>query len=370
MSVREFVPVLVLFALVVLGIFKASYEIYMQDQVLKAQLEIRHWNTRRTRAEWVFENNHIHTPTRPLHLCPSVQQRKRFAIASMLTRTQNKEDFYFYQLGAAKLASSIHLWSPHVLGLVDLVLLIATDNATHPALSVNESLLHNAGWSLCHTAIIESPDNDMLSMNRFLQAHMFSRLRMWQLIQYDAVLSIDVDAIVISDISILFVRHYPIMKRRNLTLGAVGDGLLLPCTNANARRSATNFNAGVILLQPDMNTFRRLVNTIHSQAYTKEMAEQSLLNHVYSVRQYYQLPYTFNTHLGNIYCNERVKDASILHYIGAPKPWSLRRGFLSCAPYDLNCWKTHVAFCNMPLGAYLAGTTHMSLAWEMIPTAV
>lgn len=257
-----------------------------------------------------------------------------------------------------------------MLDLADLVLLIAADNSTLSVFSVDESLLQNAGWNLCYTTIIESPSNDILNINRFLQAHMFSRLRMWQLVQYDAVLSIDVDAIVISDISILFDRHYSIMQKRNLTLGAVGDGLLLPCTNAHPRHSASNFNAGVLLLQPDINTFERLVETINSQAYTRQLAEQSLLNHVYSFRQYYQLPYTFNTHLGNIYCNQRVRDASILHYIGAPKPWSLRRGLLSCAPYDLNCWKTHVGFCNMPLGAYLAGTTHMSLAWEMIPIKV
>ena len=363
---KAFLGTLSLVALVGVGI--ASYEFYMQDQKMKAESEINHWNNRRDRVKWRDESDYVDMTVsiskQTLQICPNIRQRKRFAITSMLTHAQNKEDIRFYETGAAKLASSIHLWSPQVLSLADLLLLIALDNSTHSLSPFDESLLQNAGWSLCYTTIIDS--NRLDPTNRYLQAHMFSRLRMWQLVEYDAVLSIDVDTIVISDISILFIRHFTRMQTRNLTLGAVGDGRLFPCTHVYP---PTNFNAGVLLLQPNMTTFTHLVNTVNSTVYSKQYAEQSLLNHVYPAHQYYQLPYTFNTNTRNIHCNQRVRNASILHYT-YPKPWSLRRGLFSCAPYDLNCWKAQTGFMNMPVGTYLEGTTHMSLAWEMIPLAV
>lgn len=355
--------------------FNVIHQMYMQDEKQKAESLINYWNSRRQHVAWSHKRHRVlhenggttHFFDKTTRMCPYPLHPKRFAIASMLIDNSNKKDLHFYELGAAKLASSIHMWSPHVLSLVDLVLIIATDNTT---MNIDTKLLQNAGWNLCYTTIIASPSNDMKTFNRYLQANLYSKLRMWQLEEYDAVLSIDTDVLVISELDVLLHKYYMFMNQKNFTLAAVGDGLLSPCQNELQRNGDVNFNGGVLLLKPDRVVFSHLISAMDMQSYTKQLAEQSLLNHLYPIGKFYQLPYRFNMQVGNIQCGHRVQDANILHFIGVPKPWSLRRGMFSCAFYDLHCWRSHSGFFHMPLGVYLAGTTHMNLVWEMIPLMV
>ena len=278
----------------------------------------------------------------------------------MLTIIADEKEFRLYELAAAKLATSVHLWSPGVLAITDLLLLLPQSPTADLPLP-DTQLLQTAGWQLCHTSIIQFAENGTSS--RFLHTHMFSRLRLWQLHEYDAVLSLDIDTIVVGDLSLLFSKHLARMHRRNLTIAAAHDGLQHPCL------SKPRFNAGVLLLTPNPRLFSRLTQAMHDQ-FDHTMAEQSLLNHVYAPHSFVPLPYAYNTQVGNALCaSNAMHDARILHFT-YPKPWSMRRSVFSCAWNDWHCLDSHMGFAWTDLGAYVHGSTHLCLLWEMLPTSV
>ncbi len=291
----------------------------------------------------------------PIEMCPSTLARSNFAIAGMIT-SPRMGDSKQYQISAAKLAVSIKTWSPSL--EVDMLLLIAV---SHQDLArVDVELLAKSGWELCHVTVIESPP--VKQRNRFLDADVFSRLLLWNLKEYRAVLSLDSDLVVSKDISKVFSYYYPLLMEKNMSLAATKDTLSPPCTNPSSVRET--FNAGVMLIIPNTTMFSVLKHKVHSSDYDMDWAEQGLLNSVYTKGSYLELPFIYNAHMAEKRCNstrwrEIEDEIAIFHYT-VVKGWDLKS-------MDFQSWYNAGAMDFSVFDAIFWDVLHFCYIWELIP---
>jgi hypothetical protein len=85
--------------------------------------------------------------------------------------------------------------------------------------------LHDVGWNFVVIDEIESPRNvsELLKGHRFV--HMFTKLHIFNMTAYDAVLYLDADTMVIGSISDMFDVYLPEMIRKDVYVpGAVSQG--------------------------------------------------------------------------------------------------------------------------------------------------
>lgn len=135
---------------------------------------------------------------------------------------------------------------------------------------LNQSTLnrcHKAGWFLYPVERINPPRFAIIYPRFYDQ---YTKLRVWSMIDYDRVLYLDADTLVIDNIDelltgIIYENHHSGL------IGAVEDvwqGQIGP-----------NFNAGVLLLQPNMSIFNDMLVKMHNMAaYGSYWAEQGFLN--------------------------------------------------------------------------------------------
>lgn len=151
--------------------------------------------------------------------------------------------------------------------------------------------------------------------NRYLKAHMYSKLHIWNMTQYHAVFFLDLDTLPI----------------RPFAAGIFGKEL------ASTRYIAmgwnhpeqTMFNAGVILARPNSQLFKRLVSNIEKIPHDPSMAEQNYLNAFFPKTDIHPLPFMYNSMVSVKHERPLFWAASvpaILHY--TCKPWN-----------TFNCWK-------------------------------
>ena len=141
--------------------------------------------------------------------------------------------------------------------------------------------------------------------------------------QYQAVLYIDLDTLIVRPFSGVFREHLPAMVAKGLTLGM----------GSNSFPYRRDFNAGVILLLPDQGEFVSLVAGKGSIPHDVELAKQAYLNlNPYFARRIYRLPFAYNSMVSMrpaVPTPWRDSEAIIIHYTCQCKPWH---------PY--NCWTT------------------------------
>ncbi|KAF0501895.1 glycosyltransferase family 8 protein [Gigaspora margarita] len=104
----------------------------------------------------------------------------------------------------------------------------------------------------------------------------FTKLQMWSLIEFDSIIYIDSDAIVLQRIDNLFKMITPYAKFEFAAAPDVLDWQIL-----------TKFNAGFIILKPDINVYKEMMR-VHKvrDSFDLEFAEQSFLNEFYKFRYY------------------------------------------------------------------------------------
>lgn len=253
-----------------------------------------------------------------LHHCKSLSEKHssihattRFAIVSMLTSDTSR----FYTLSAIKLAKSLRWWfSPEQMDLVMMVtdgFGISTNIDSDFFFTVME--LEIAGWNIiCKVPVIEPPSSN--ENNRFREIKIYSKLNIWALTEYDAILFLDSDTLVIRDLDRLFTTHLPRMKSAGMVFGAVRDR---PVSMSHG------FNAGVLLILPNASGnnsmgFSALVSSITSVPHDKGWAEQGLLNVIFK-KNFYELPFVYNANLvsklGEVdLWNWHRHEIAILHY--------------------------------------------------------
>jgi lipopolysaccharide biosynthesis glycosyltransferase len=183
----------------------------------------------------------------------------------------------------------------------------------HQRLSLNQS-----GWQLCDVTPIEPTvmTLDGSSKNRYTFEKMFSKLHIWNLVEYDSILYIDADVIAVSSPHRVFTEFTPEMGANGLELGMVQLGYRW-----------NDFNAGVMLVIPGFTSVKQLCRATNTTAFSTSLAEQNFLNAFFKHR-IYQLPHSYN--LNNR--NPTILANDITHLLLAPaqpvlihmldKPWA------------------------------------------------
>lgn len=80
----------------------------------------------------------------------------------------------------------------------------------------------NIGWKVCIVPCIEGPSNQS-TQNRFLEAKLYTKIYAWKFIEYQGVLFLDSDTLVVGDFYDLFTVHMNNMIQSNHSFGAARD---------------------------------------------------------------------------------------------------------------------------------------------------
>lgn len=172
--------------------------------------------------------------------------------------------------------------------------------------------LLDEGWELRAVEPIGNPTKDTLLFPRF--ANVFTKLRAWELVDYDRVVFLDADTLVLQNVDDLFER----------SKFAAAPDFFLP----------DHFNSGVMVLEPSEDTFARMMVALSASG-TYDGGDQGFLNSFYP--DWYAMPVEHRLPVGYnmahfIYQflrgHETLKstlerDAKIVHYM-LQKPWSAK----------------------------------------------
>ncbi len=169
--------------------------------------------------------------------------------------------------------------------------------------------LARQGWQIRDVEPIANPDADHLLFPRF--ASVFTKLRAWELTDFDRVVTLDADTLVLQNVDDLFERP-PF---------AAGPDFFLP----------DHFNSGVMVVEPDAAVFRKMVEQLLASG-SYDGGDQGFLNVFYG--DWYAMPVEHRLPVGYnmahfIYQFLRghptlkrnlEKQAKIIHYM-VQKPW-------------------------------------------------
>jgi hypothetical protein len=188
------------------------------------------------------------------------------------------------------------------------------------------------GWIPYSVKAVDGPKEKDPHANRYLTTKIYTKLRIWELIQYDALLYIDLDTLVIGQFSQLFEKHLPLMLKSGLALGM----------GHNTFPHGPDFNSGVILLTPNLTLFDSLHRGINTIPHEIEFGDQNYLN-AYFKENIYLLPFQYNSMVSVKTSHPEfwvASQHSILHY--TCKPWN-----------KPNCWSD--------------GIEDLCLLWDLYP---
>ena len=111
---------------------------------------------------------------------------------------------------------------------------------------------------------------------------MFSKLHVWNLIEYNSILYLDSDTLAVKSPARIFTDVIPQMHE---------SGVELAMANLGPRWS--DFNAGVMIVLPGFTSVKQMRESINTTHFNTYFAEQSFLNAFFQDR-IFQLPYSFN----------------------------------------------------------------------------
>ena len=165
--------------------------------------------------------------------------------------------------------------------------------------------LVGSGWLLCDVPQIDPIMNkENMVMNPYLSVKMFSKLQLWRLTEYDAILYVDSDVLTLRSPLQIFTKFIPRMRRAGLYLSMVQTGYRW-----------NDFNAGVMVVIPSGMTVERMCESINTTSFNENLAEQNFLNAFWKNRIMH-LPRRYNTYSDDVGdCAQTV----FLHFIR--KPW-------------------------------------------------
>ncbi|XP_039050014.1 UDP-glucuronate:xylan alpha-glucuronosyltransferase 2-like isoform X2 [Hibiscus syriacus] len=226
---------------------------------------------------------------------------KREAYATVLHSSES------YVCGAITLAQSLLKASTNR----DLVLLLDR-SITEP----NREALKAAGWQLRFIKRIRNPRAEKGSYNEYN----YSKFRLWQMTDYDKVIFIDADILVLKNLDPLF--HFPQMT-------ATGNDIWI-------------FNSGIMVIEPSNCTFKLLMNK-RKEIFSYNGGDQGFLNEVFV--WWHRLPRRVNF-LKNFWANSTVETGlkSQLFSAEPPKVYSIH--YLGLKPW--HCYRDYD--CNWDIG--------------------
>ncbi|KAI4388618.1 hypothetical protein MLD38_000930 [Melastoma candidum] len=214
-------------------------------------------------------------------------------------------------------ATVLHSSESYVCGAITLARsLLATGTKRDLVLLLDASIsqpkrdaLTAAGWRLRLISRIRNPKAERYSYNEYN----YSKFRLWQLTDYDKVIFIDADILVLRNLDLLF--HFPQMS-------AVGNDNSI-------------FNSGIMVLEPSNCTFKLLMNS-RDEIVSYNGGDQGYLNEIFV--WWHRLPRRVNflkNYWSNTTAERSVKDQLFgsdppklygIHYLGW-KPWLCYRDY-------------------------------------------
>ena len=205
----------------------------------------------------------------------------------------------------------------------DLIALCTEEVSEH-----TQQVLRDDGWIIRHITNIHSPYEGKSSRGDYFSG-IFSKLYIWNMTEYERIIYLDSDALVLSNIDHMF-----------------------DCgTFCAVFRHSDLFNAGIIVVEPSRAIFRDMLAKIQDipsyddgdqgflNVYFKDLRYASMFNwsNKSRQRQPMRMPAGLNADIGCYYANSRWnmprEEIRIIHYtLGPVKPWIWWTNFL----FDLN----------------------------------
>jgi len=195
------------------------------------------------------------------------EKRSRFAVASLLSGVDPVYSTYAYKLGRS------------LQRYIDVDMVLLRPEHTEGA-NASTTALEGVGWRTCFVP----------ALGTSAQHYLYTKLAAWNL-NYEAVLLLDLDTLVLGDISPLFDLFPTLLRQRGALIAAVRDHpeQWTPRWTAAGDR----FNAGVMLVLPDPEVYKWLVDGMGRIQYDDGMLEQAYLN-VALRQRYLPLPLEYN----------------------------------------------------------------------------
>ena len=231
--------------------------------------------------------------------------KERILIATMLT-----DDVERYAQGACALRRSIVIMQGSSSRAVIDFKAFELDTKPIADPRLRDSLTQ-AGWTLASMPRI-APRSGAETFGRFIDQ--FSKLNLWNMVEYDRVLYFDSDCLVVGTLDALLainVSDAPLWVTRDIRAGQWVDG----------------FNMGVFMIQPSAAEFARLMRAKDDPAvaYETMMSEQGLLNAVYR-GVWRDFGFRNNANLAAftddpaLWAREQREGLNVIHYT-MNKPW-------------------------------------------------
>ena len=186
-------------------------------------------------------------------------------------------------------------------------------------------LLEKSGVPLIKITPIKNP---ILNNPKDRRYYNYSKLNMWNLKQFDKIVYLDADMVVMHNIDELFGKP---------NLSSTNSGGWLP-----GKKDWTKMNSGLIVLQPSENIFNHMKSQVGFIEKEKGKGDQAFLHEYYNdwpERPELHLPHVYNVfdcliegykkHF-QYYLDEKIqydnnkfdeKRIKIVHYVGQHKPW-------------------------------------------------
>lgn len=205
---------------------------------------------------------------------------------------------------------------------------------TETVSDTTKEILKKDGWTIRSITNIHSPYEGLSKRGDYFSG-IFSKLHVWNMTEYERIIYLDSDVLVVSNIDHMF-----------------------DCgTFCAAFRHSDLFNAGIIVVEPNRTLFKDMLDKIGSlpsyddgdqgflNVYFKNLVYAPFFNWSNSSRQHQpmRMPAGLNSDIGSYYANSRwaIPPGEIrnIHYtLGPVKPWIWWTNFL----FDLNVRWTNV----------------------------
>jgi len=139
--------------------------------------------------------------------------------------------------------------------------------------------LSEVGWNVKMIPTISYPSRvNSHTVKHLRYLPLLTKLCVFNMTDYSALLFMDADTIAIGDIHGLFTKDLPAMRERGMQLGWTRD---------QGRRSrARTFSVGLMLVIPSHGTFSRLMAFLRDGEFDASLPEQGLMNSFFGVSQY------------------------------------------------------------------------------------
>ena len=197
---------------------------------------------------------------------------KRYAVTTMVSSPE-------YVAGANVLFYSLKKYlAPAVAAQTDFFALLIEEHG-----DANDGVARKLrGWGVCYVPLIPPPFEGAVPFERFREQ--FTKLVLWNMTQWERVLYLDSDTLAVGDVS-------PLLTTPRAPFAAVRDW--------EDGRVQQHFNMGVASLAPDRDEFGRLDAARRTKRdYRMQMAEQGLLNSLYTARSGFEpFPFEYNGNL-------------------------------------------------------------------------